>query len=249
MPSSLFKWNGTTYQNAPSATTVTYGYDATGATIRVGIQDLGGTKAINFGADAISGITTDASGNPDFTNAHDDLAPDRGSRLLQLQRDHQADVEADGVRLHAEAGEVGCTRDRDAGRYRERHLRPGRERDRDVRRDDQGRRLRATHSLAGGVASCFWKVPKTAKGKTLLGKITITLKGTTLAHAFTTKIHLGSGAPPGAAPHSPISARLVNGAAAERAGEGRTGETEDAVRCSRAGDGDRALETRGGPSS
>jgi hypothetical protein len=39
------------------------------------------------------------------------------------------------------------------------------------------------------VASCFWKVPKTAKGKTLIGKITITLKGTTLAHGFTTKIH------------------------------------------------------------
>jgi hypothetical protein len=74
----LFKWNGTTFDNAPSATTVTYSYDATGATIRAGIQDLGGTKVINFGADAISGITTDASGNADFTNAHDDLAPDPG---------------------------------------------------------------------------------------------------------------------------------------------------------------------------
>jgi hypothetical protein len=39
------------------------------------------------------------------------------------------------------------------------------------------------------VASCFWKVPKTAKGKTLIGKITITLKGTTLSHGFTSKIH------------------------------------------------------------
>ena len=52
----------------------------------------------------------------------------------------------------------------------------------------KGVRLRATHSLTNGVASCFWKVPKTAKGKTLIGKITITLKGTTLSRSFTTKV-------------------------------------------------------------
>jgi hypothetical protein len=31
-------------------------------------------------------------------------------------------------------------------------------------------------------------VPKTAMGKTLIGKITITLKGTTLSRCYTTKV-------------------------------------------------------------
>ena len=135
----LFKWNGTTFDNAPSATTVTYGYDATGATIRVGIQDLGGTKAINFGADAISGITIDASGNADFTNAHDDLAPDPGHGFFNYSVITKLTLKQTRVLLHAEAGEVRCTTDRDAGGDRERYRRAGRKGDDHLRRHDQGR--------------------------------------------------------------------------------------------------------------
>ena len=185
----LFKWNGTTFDNAPSATTVTYGYDATGATIRAGIQDLGGTKAINFGADAISGITTDASGNADFTNAHDDLAPDPGHgffnysvitklTLKQTAFSYTPKPAKSGARLTAT---LAATESDTAGPVAKATI--------TCVATIKGVHLRATHSLANGVASCFWKVPKTAKGKTLLGKITITLQGTTLAHSFTTKIH------------------------------------------------------------
>ena len=184
----LFKWNGTTYDNAPSATTVTFAYDATGATMRVGVQDLGGTKAINFGVDAISGITVDASGNADFTNAHDDFAPDLGHgffnysvltklTLKQTAFAYTPKPAKSGARLTATlAATESDTNGPVAGATVT------------CVATIKGVRLRATHSLANGVASCFWKVPKTAKSKTLIGKITITLKGTSISHGFTTKI-------------------------------------------------------------
>src|SRR6266436_9349035 len=68
----LFKWNGTDYIAPPSQSSVTFTYDATGATIRVSAPDLGHVKAFNFAAVAFSGLTTDSMGNPDFTNAHGD---------------------------------------------------------------------------------------------------------------------------------------------------------------------------------
>jgi hypothetical protein len=184
----LFKWNGTTFDNAPSATTLTFTYDTTGATIHIGVQDLAGTKAINFGADAISGITTDASGNADFTNAHDDLAPDPGHgffnysvltklTLKQAAFAYTPKPAKSGARLTAT---LAATESDTSGPVAGATV--------TCVATIKGVRLRATHSLANGVASCFWKIPKTAKGKTLVGKITITLKGTTLAHGFTTKI-------------------------------------------------------------
>lgn len=186
---SLYKWDGTTYANAPSASTVTYGYDATGATVHVGVQDIGGTKLINFGVDAISGITTDASGNADFTNAHDDLAPDGGHgfynysvitklTLKQTAFAYTPKPAKSGARFTAT---LAATESDTSGPVATATV--------SCVATIKGVRLRATHSLANGVASCFWKVPKTAKSKTLIGKITITLKGTTLAHSFTTKIH------------------------------------------------------------
>ena len=75
---TLYKWNGTDFRAAPSQASVTFGYDASGATIRASARDLGNTKAFGFSVDAASGLVLDASGNPDFSNVHDDLAPDPG---------------------------------------------------------------------------------------------------------------------------------------------------------------------------
>ena len=184
----LFKWDGTTYTNAPSSTTLTYAYDATGATIRIGTQDLDATKLINFGVDAISGITTDASGNADFTNAHNDLAPDPGHgfynyavltklTLTQTAFAYTPKPAKSGARLTAT---LAATESDTSGPVAGATV--------TCVATIKGVRLRATHSLANGVASCFWKLAKTAKGKTLVGKISITLQGTTLSHGFTTKI-------------------------------------------------------------
>src|SRR5689334_2113352 len=82
---ALFQWNGSDYAFAQSQTSLTFGYDPTGATIRINANDLGRTKGINFVTQAISGIVTDASGNPDLTNAHADVAPDPGHGLYSYQ--------------------------------------------------------------------------------------------------------------------------------------------------------------------
>ncbi len=45
-----------------------------------------------------------------------------------------------------------------------------------------------SHTFANGVASCIWQVPKTAKGKTLRGTITLTVKGVKVTRSFSAKI-------------------------------------------------------------
>jgi hypothetical protein len=186
---SLYKWDGTTYQNAPSATTLTYGYDATGATVHLGIQDIGGTKLINFDVIALSGITTDASGNADFTNAHADLAPDAGHGFYNYSVITKLTLKQTAFAYTPKPAKAGARETATLAATESDTSGPVAKASVTCVATIKGVRLAATHSLANGVASCFWKVPKTAKGKTLTGKITITLKGTTLAHGFTTKIH------------------------------------------------------------
>ncbi|MGZ4334848.1 MAG: hypothetical protein ACXVRJ_11335 [Gaiellaceae bacterium] len=184
----LFKWDGTTFSAAPSQTSVTFGYDATGATIHVSAADLGGTKGINFGVDAISGITLDANGNDDFTNSHDDLAPDRGhgffsyAVLTKLTLKQTAFTTSPkpakaGARFTAS---LAATESDTAGPITKGTI--------TCVATVKGVRLPATHSLANGIASCFWKLPKTAKGKTLFGKISVTVQGTTIVKSFSAKI-------------------------------------------------------------
>ena len=184
----LLKWNGTTFDTAPSSTTVTFSYDASGPTIHVGVQDLNGSKGVNFGVDAISGIATDAQGAPDFTNSHDDLAPDPGHgffnyailtklTLKQTAFTYTPKPAKSGAALTAT---LAATESDTAGPVKNGTIA--------CVATIKGVRLRATHSLANGVASCFWKLAKTSKGKTLVGKISITVKGTTISKSFTTKI-------------------------------------------------------------
>jgi hypothetical protein len=184
----LLKWNGTTFDTAPSQTSLTYSYDATGATIHVSAADLGGTKAVSFAVDAISGITIDASGNADFTNSHDDLAPDPGHGffsydvLTKLTLKQTAFTTApkpakSGARFTAS---LAATESDTNGPITKATIA--------CTATIKGKKLPATHSLANGVASCFWKLPKTAKGRTLYGTISVTVQGTTLKKSFSAKV-------------------------------------------------------------
>ena len=185
----LFKWNGTDYVAAPSQSSVTYSYDATGATIRASAADLGGIKGFNFFLAAFSGITLDAAGNPDFTNAHVDAAPDAGHGvytyqvLTKLTLSVQAFTTSPkpakaGKRFIAglaatesdtngpvQAGTVACSA------------------------TVGGKHLSATaHVIANGIAACAWLLPRTAKGKTLRGTVSLTVKGTTVVRNFAVKV-------------------------------------------------------------
>lgn len=184
----MLQWNGSDYVNAQSQTSLTYSYDATGATIGVSAADLGGTKAINFGVRAWSGIVNDASGNPDFTNAHSDDAPDQGHgfyNYLVLTKLTLKQIAFTTTPKPAKAGarftaSLAATESDTGAQIKKATIA--------CVGKIKGVGVRATHSLANGVASCYWKLPKTAKGKTLHAMMTITVQGTTLTKTFSVKI-------------------------------------------------------------
>lgn len=186
----LYKWNGSDYKSAPSQSTLTYAYDATGATIKVNASDLGATKAVTFIADAVSGITIASDGSANFTNAHADVAPDPGHgtfayQVLAVLKLSVASFVTTPKVLHAggkfsaslaanendtggpvSGGSVACVATL------------------------AGKRLTAAaHAIANGVAACTWKMPPTAKGKTLKGTVTLTLRGATAARSFSAVVH------------------------------------------------------------
>lgn len=183
---ALFQWNGTDFVFAQSQSTLTYAYDATGATFHINAQDLGDTKGFTFAAEADSGLVVDAQGNVDDTNAHFDLAPDAGHGFftyklvvkVKLTKTAFTTTPAKaGKRLSAslaanesdtaaavKTGTVSCKGIVGTAR------------------------LRATHSLRHGVATCNWNLPKTSKGKLFHGTVTISSQGATLTKTFTARV-------------------------------------------------------------
>jgi hypothetical protein len=184
---TLFKWNGSDFRSAPSQSSVTFGYGSTGATIHASARDLGATKTFNFYADAVAGIATDATGNPDFTKIHEDYAPDPGHGLFTYQvlthltlsvqafstgpsparagKKFVASLAATESDTNGpvEAGTVVCS-----AAVGGRHL-PA-----------------AAHRVTNGVASCSWSLPHGATG-TLRGTLSLTVRGTTVIRTFAVK--------------------------------------------------------------
>ena len=185
----MFQWNGTDFVQAASQTSLTYAYGTTGATIHVSAADLGKTKALDFGVIAFSGLVNDASGNPDFTNVKTDQAPDREHGFFSYQiltklvlsvtafttspkpvkagKPFSASLAADenDTGGPVQSGTVACAA------------------------TIAGKRITAaTHVVTNGVASCVWRIPKTAKGKTIRGTITLTVQGVQAVRSFSGKI-------------------------------------------------------------
>ena len=174
----LFQWNGSDFAAASSQTSLTYSYVPTGPTIHVSAADLGKTKAFKFGVLGASGVAVDAAGNADFTNVHTDLSPDPGHGFFTYQvltklvlsvtafttspkpakagKPFSASlaVNENDTAGPVQGGTVGCAATIGGKRV-----------------------VAASHVLANGVASCVWRIPKTAKGLTIRGTITYTLRG------------------------------------------------------------------------
>jgi hypothetical protein len=185
---TLFKWNGSTYVVASSQSSVVYSYDSTGATIRASAADLGGTKAFNFAIDAVSGITTDASGNPDFSKAHDDFAPDLGHGVFPYQVLTKLTLSVKAFTIGPKPAKKGkkfsaslAANESDTGG-------PVQAGTVTCSATVGGKHLTATaHRVANGIATCSWLVPRTAKG-TLKGTVSLTVKGTTVVRTFAVKV-------------------------------------------------------------
>jgi hypothetical protein len=185
----LYKWNGTDYSGASSQTSLVYSYDASGATIRVNSLDLGGTKAFGFVAITASGVAVDSQGHADYTNAHFDAAPDFGHGSFAYTVLTKLELRV--VTFHAtpKSPRAGGTLSASMA----------------VTENDTGGPLAAgavacrakvggkavpliTHLVTNGVAACVWRVPKSAKGKKLTGKVVVSSRGASAAKTFGVKI-------------------------------------------------------------
>ena len=184
----LGKWNGTDYPAAPSQTSVTYSYDATGATIHVSAAELGHTKGFNVGFDAASGITTDTSGNPDFSKEHDDFAPDLGHGFFAYQVLTKLTLSVKAFTSGPKPAKAGkkfsaslAATESDTGG-------PVQAGTVACSATVGGKHLTATaYRVANGIATCSWLVPRNAKG-TLKGTVSLTVKGTTVSRPFVVKV-------------------------------------------------------------
>jgi hypothetical protein len=187
---ALFKWSGSDYGSSVAAPSLVYSYTAAGATIKIKASDLGDVKEFHFFSDLTSGITLDAQGKPDFTNAHDDASPDPGHATfdykvqtklsLQFVSLKGAPFPAKAGKLFAvglaanesdtagpvKSGTVACTASIAA-----RHV------------------ASKVAVVANGVAVCEWKIPPTAKGKTIRGSVSLSVQGTKLSRGFSAPIH------------------------------------------------------------
>ena len=185
----LFQWNGTDYPAAASQTSLTYAYAETGATIHISAADLGKTKGFKFAVLAVSGFTLDANGQPDLTNLHRDLAPDPGHGFFTYQV-------LTKLILSVTAFTTG-PKPAKAGRPFSASLA--------ATQNDTGGPVgtgtatcsasiafkpivAVTHVVANGVASCVWRIPKTAFGKVLRGTITLTVQGVKVSRSFSSRI-------------------------------------------------------------
>jgi hypothetical protein len=185
----LGKWNGTTFDFTVPQTSLTYAYDATGATVHVSDPDLGGTKSFAFGVEFVSGVTQDASGNFDFTNAHSDLAPDAGHGFYAYDVITKLILTKTGFTTAPAPAKAGSRFSASLAATESDTNGPLTGATITCSATLKGKKLPATHTLANGVASCFWKLPKTAKGRSLYGTITVTKQGTKLSKSFVAKIH------------------------------------------------------------
>jgi hypothetical protein len=185
----LFQWNGSTFAVAQSQSSLVFSYDATGATFHVSDADLGRIKSFGFIVEVDSNIGTDATGNPDFTTAKTDIAPDPGHGFFAY------DV-ITKLSLHQTAFTTAPSPAKAGARFAASLAATESDTNGPIKGATitctgvvHGVKLRATHSLANGIASCFWKLPKTAKGRSLYGQITVVVQGTKLTKSFVAKIH------------------------------------------------------------
>jgi hypothetical protein len=184
----LFRWDGTNFSrrgNDPPQTTLTF----QDLTIRINASELGNTKRFNFGTTVITGIVVDANGEPDFTNAAFDAAPDIGHGFWNYT------VRIAPLRLLARRFTLTPNRPR-AGRILTGRL--------VVARSDTGavisggrvtcpatvggRRISGRGRFVGNEARCAWQVPSNARGQRIRGSITVVFEGRRVSRSFTATV-------------------------------------------------------------
>jgi hypothetical protein len=184
----LLKWNGTDFELAPSQTSLNFAYTTTGATIRVSAGDLGKTKALAFGVRADSGWTFDASGNAVDTDVHSDLAPDPNHGFFSYQVLTKLVLSVTAFTTSPKPAKAGRTFSVSLAATENDTNGPVRSGTVACPATLAGKRAVAvTHAVANGIATCIWRIPKTAKGRLMRGTITLTLQGVHVTRPFSAR--------------------------------------------------------------
>jgi hypothetical protein len=184
---ALFQWNGSEFPAAASQSSVSYTYAAGGPTMRVGAADLGKPTSVNIVVFAVSGIGEAANGDPDYTNAHGDLAPNFGTYTYEVKTTLTLKV----VRVTtsprpARAGKafsaaLAATRNDTGGPVPQGTVACT------ARIDGKTVPVKARR-VTNGVAACSWTLPKTAAGRTIRGTITLSVEGARVTRSFSARV-------------------------------------------------------------
>jgi hypothetical protein len=185
----LFQWNGSDYVPAQSQTSLTFGYGPTGATIHIAASELNKTKALKFGVLAASGVVVGANGDLDFTNVHEDAAPDFGHGFWPYQVLTKIVLTQTAFTVSPKPAHAGRPVSVSLAANENDTNGPVQSGTVVCAATLGGKRVVAkTHAFANGIATCIWATPKTAKGKFLRGTITLKVQGASLTRPFAAKL-------------------------------------------------------------
>jgi len=183
----LLRWNGTEFTDVgvPQSTLI-FSY-ANGLTLKISASELGGTRRFSFAVFAVTGVVLDPNGDLDFTNIHVDPAPDRGAYTydvkitpptLALGNGGARPLKPAVGKLYSQS--VSVARSDGAA------VQGGRV---TCRATVAGAVLRPTgSSFVGTRGTCTFRIPKTAKGKTIRITVTVSAGGLTAARSFSARI-------------------------------------------------------------
>jgi hypothetical protein len=187
---NLFRWDGTSFtrrSNDPPQSTLVF----SGTTLAVSINaaELGDTKRFNFGVIVVTGIVTDPQGNPDFSNAQFDAAPDIGHGFWNYT------VRVAPLRLLARSFSLNPRRPQAGGSLTARLV---------AARSDTGAvltggrvvcnatvggsRIAGRGRFVGREARCVWRVPGNARGARIRGSIAVVFEGRRVTRSFSATV-------------------------------------------------------------
>jgi hypothetical protein len=187
---NLFRWDGTGFtrrSNDPPQSTLVF----SGTTLSVSINaaELGNTTRFNFGVVVVTGIITDSQGNPDFTNAQFDAAPDIGHGFWNYT------VRVAPLRLQARSFSLSPRPPRAGSALTARMV---------AARSDTGavvtggrvvcnatvggRRIAGAGRFVGREARCTWRVPGSARGARIRGSIAVVFEGRRVTRSFSATV-------------------------------------------------------------
>ena len=186
----LFRWNGNDYLPAASQT-LTYAYAADrGDDSGLRRPSSAKTKGFGFAVYAVSGATVDANGNPDFANVHRDAAPDPGRGLFDYQVRTKLVLGVTAFVTFPEPAEAGAAFAASLAVNENDTAGPVQKGTVACSATISSRRIVAgTRTVTNGVASCIWRIPEAAKGKTIRGRVSLTTGGVTVSRSFSSTIH------------------------------------------------------------